>query len=283
MTEILSHGNRAPATISASDPEVLRLRSALAQFELGRFLLDNLGLNGHWTSYVLLHPERGRQTNVSSDGTSLSELEAWLLNCCPIILATQERFQIARTLTQQHLRAGMALASLPCGLMDDLLSLDYSQLAGVELTGVDLDPEALREAETRCRHQRSALSVGFECCDAWQLGTSERWDLVTSNGLNIYVEDDDRCVDFYRGVCQALRPRGIFLISFITPPGQWQPRQVADLELQRLLFQQVIPARWNCFREEQQLRQHLQDAGFEVVAVHDDSQRMFPTVVARKR
>ena len=129
--QILSHGHREPDPSAATDPEVLRLRSALGQFELGRFLLDNRGLNGYWTSYVLLFPDRGRQTNLSSDGTPLSELETWLLNRCPIILATQERFRIAQMVTQQQLRAGMSLASLPCGLMDDLLSLDYTNHEGL--------------------------------------------------------------------------------------------------------------------------------------------------------
>ncbi|MCP9904516.1 class I SAM-dependent methyltransferase [Cyanobium sp. BA5m-21] len=280
--EILSHGHREPEPSAATDPEALRLRSALGQFELGRFLLDNRGLNGHWTSYVLLFPDRGRQTNLSSDGTPLSELESWLLNRCPIILATQERFRIAQTVTQQQLRAGMALASLPCGLMDDLLSLDYTKHEGLELTGIDLDPEALSEAENRCNTLRLPVAAAFEHRDAWQLGSTERWDLLTSNGLNIYVQEDDRCVDFYRQVSQALRADGIFVISFITPPEQWQPRQASDLEHQRFLFQKVIPPRWNCFREESQMRQHLQDAGFAVVAVHHDEQRMFPTVVARK-
>lgn len=283
MIDLLSHGHHNLADVEDPDPELLRLRSALGQFELGRFLLDNLGLNGHWTSYVLLHPERGRLTNLSSDGTPLSELEAWLLNRCPIILATQERFEIARTLTQQQLQAGMALASLPCGLMDDLLSLDYSDLEEVELTGIDLDPEALREAEDRCRALRPPVAAAFERRDAWQLDASDRWDLLTSNGLNIYVQDDDRCVELYRHVCQGLRANGIFLISFITPPQQWQPNQASDLEFQRLLFQRVIQARWNCLRDESQSRQQLQAAGFEVVEVHYDSQRMFPTAVARKR
>jgi hypothetical protein len=55
-------------------PEVTAERAALEKFELGRFLLANLGLNGHWTSYVLMHPDRGRKTEVSSDGTALTEL-----------------------------------------------------------------------------------------------------------------------------------------------------------------------------------------------------------------
>ena len=51
---ILSHGPQAPGLKVGADPEVARLRSKLMGFELGCFLLENLGLNGHWTSYVLM-------------------------------------------------------------------------------------------------------------------------------------------------------------------------------------------------------------------------------------
>jgi len=263
-------------------PEVAAERAALEKFELGRFLLANLGLNGHWTSYVLLHPDRGRQTKVSSDGTALTELETWLLNRCPILLATQERFQIFRALTQPLLRPGMKLASLPSGLMDDLLTLDYSQTSGVTLTAIDLDPETLQEAEENYKRWNPPVTVQFETRDAWQLDSSERWDIITSNGLNIYVEDDDRCTDLYRSIAKALKPNGIFLFSFIVPPEQWHPTNSADLIRQRFLFQEVIPVKWSCVRDENKTRDQLDKAGFEVVSMMYDTQGMFPAVVARK-
>ena len=101
-------------------------------------------------------------------------------------------------------------------------------------------------------------------------------------GLNIYVAEDDRCTDFYRSVAQALKPEGIFVCSFITPPDQWQPRSAADLEDQRFLFKQVVPVKWSCVRDEAKTREQLGTAGFEVVSVTYDSQRMFPAVVAKK-
>ncbi len=258
------------------------MRAALAEFELGRFLLQNLGLNGHWTSFVLMHPERGRLTNTSSNGAPRTELEAWLLDRCPILLATQERFRIFRALTQPLLLPGMHLASLPAGLMDDLLTLDYSQTRGITLSAVDLDPETLREAGNNFRRLKPPVEVVFEQRDAWPLDVEERWDLLTSNGLNIYVQDDERCTDFYRNVARALKPGGIFVLSFITPPDQWQPREVNDLQRQRVLFADVVPVKWSCVRSEDLTRQQLSLAGFEVLTVRYDSQRMFPAVVARK-
>src|SRR3954454_18936319 len=45
------------------------LLAALAEFDLGRFLLVNGGLSGYWTSYVFTH----------EGGTTGTELERWLL------------------------------------------------------------------------------------------------------------------------------------------------------------------------------------------------------------
>ena len=167
--DIISHGHNTLSRSSAGTAEVERTRQELANFELGRFLLSNLGLNGHWTSYVLMHPERGRLSNISSDGGPITELESRLLNRCPILLATQERFRIFRELTQPYLRSGMQLASLPSGVMDDLLTLDYSGLKGVELAAIDLDAASLREGEANYRRLQPPVKVVFEQRDAWSL------------------------------------------------------------------------------------------------------------------
>lgn len=64
---------------SALTGEARAVAEKLANFELGRFLLANSGLNGRWTSYIVRHPDEGRHTRVSSDGTPMSELELFLL------------------------------------------------------------------------------------------------------------------------------------------------------------------------------------------------------------
>ena len=283
--KIISHGhNQSPGPSEPSEHlKVEQLRNELEKFELGRFLTSNLGLNGYWTSYVLLHPDTGRISRESSDGSPLTDLESWMLDRCPIFLATQERFRIFRRLTQPLIHTGMRMASIPSGLMDDLLTLEYRQCDDVTLTAVDLDPASLNHARANYEKLGTPVRVEFEKRDAWDLGSPGRWDFATSNGLNIYIEEDARCVDFYRSIAEALRPHGYFIMSFITPPETWQPFDVRELEMQRYIFREVLPVKWQCVRDENLTRAQLSEAGFEVLQVEYDRQRMFPSVVARRR
>lgn len=280
--EIISHGFNGLGRSASQDSETIRHQ--MGTFELGRFLLANLGLNGEWTSYVLLHPDKGRQSGLSSDGSQLTELEGWLLNRCPIFLATQERFRIFKRITQPLLRDGIQCASIPSGLMDDLLSLDYAAYRDVNLTAVDLDEHSLEKAKGNRSVLNPKIDANFEKADAWSLpGGDERWDLVTSNGLNIYVDDDARCIDLYASFAKALKSGGHLVISFITPADTWQPYSKDDLAMQRQIFAEAVPVKWQCVRSEQTTRAQLEAAGFSVVSVEYDTQRMFPAVLARKR
>jgi SAM-dependent methyltransferase len=176
----------------------------------------------------------------------------------------------------------MKLASLPSGLMDDLLTLDYAHLSGVELTAVDLDATSLREAYENFTRLKPCAAFSAKQCDAWQLGIVEEWDLVTSNGLNIYETDDARCTELYSSVANALKPGGIFVTSFIPPAEQWEPYDRADLERQKFLFTAAVKVRWSCQRDEAKTEAQLAAAGFRVLEILPDKQRMFPTVVAAK-
>jgi SAM-dependent methyltransferase len=262
---IISHGHAldtgSPGSISDSlGRDIESTRAQLATFDLGAFLLKNLGLNGYWTSYILLHPDKGRQTRLNNGGRSLCELESWLLDRCPIFIATQERYRIFKKLTQAVLRPSMELASIPCGLMDDLLSLDYSALSGIRITGVDLDKSSLAHAQANFDLLKPRASACFEQKDAWTLDSSRRWDLITSNGLNIYVEDDTQCVELYKSFSASLKQGGYLVVSFITPPTTWQPKSSEDLAYQKFLFTQVIPVRWQCVRTEATTREQLLDS-----------------------
>jgi hypothetical protein len=75
--------------------EGVKLLEQLSQFELGRFLLLNKGLNGYWTAYVILHGPKKQ---------NLHPLEAWVLHYAPSVRATQERFRIFQKVLQENLR-----------------------------------------------------------------------------------------------------------------------------------------------------------------------------------
>ena len=74
--------------------EQLNLLEKLSTFSFGRFLIKNRGLNGYWTDVAVMHPEQGRTTKLNIDGLPFKNLESFLLDKAPIVLATQERFQI---------------------------------------------------------------------------------------------------------------------------------------------------------------------------------------------
>lgn len=180
----------------------------------------------------------------------------------------------------------MTLASIPCGLMDDLITLDYTKYNNISLVGIDLDPESIQFAQV------NALAIKpktvFLQKNAWELNTHNTYDLITSNGLNIYEPEDNKVIQLYKVFFQSLKSKGIFITSFLTPPHSiskesiWKNINSEDLKKQKSIFSDIIQAKWQTFRTEDQVRSHLESAGFKVVQVIYDSQGMFPTIIAEK-
>ncbi len=258
--------------------EELKLLDGLSQFELGRFLLSNRGLNGYWTAYVILY---------SMKKESMHPLEHWLLNKAPGFKATKERFKIFQEQLQLHVQDNWTLASIPCGLMDDLLSLDYSNKTNINLVGIDLDNASI-ELAAQNAVKYDFKNISFLIKDAWNLGIESQFNLITSNGLNIYEPDDKQVTLLYKQFYNALKNKGILITSFITPPPKltsestWTNINSDDALKQHALFNDIIQANWQTYRTEGQTRDQLNHAGFEVLDVIYDSQGIFPTVIARK-
>ncbi|RFP09378.1 MULTISPECIES: cyclopropane-fatty-acyl-phospholipid synthase family protein [unclassified Duganella] len=276
----LSQAGDMPGATVAQQLEVLE---ALSSFELGRFLLTNRGLNAEWTHRLVSYSSADAVANISP-------LERMIVEELPAVLATRERYGVFRQQLQLLLRPGLVLASLPCGLMGELLSLDYCGLADVGLVGVDLDPAALAGAQTLARRNGLAERLTLHCRDAWSGLGQAPVDVLTSNGLNIYEPDDARVVALYRAFHAALKPGGTLLTSFLTPPptlspaSPWRMEQLdpAALALQYLLFVRIIEAKWSAFRTHEQTRNQLEQAGFTDIRFIDDRACLFPTVLACK-
>ncbi|AIL65406.1 hypothetical protein NOVO_05170 [Rickettsiales bacterium Ac37b] len=270
---------RASHNLALPLEEEISLLQEIIGFELGRFLLQNKGLNGYWTQYVIL----GDHSNLNQNS-----LEYWVFNKAPAVLATQERFSIFKQKTNEILKSNMTLASIPCGLMDDLLSLDYTGKENIKLVGIDLDPLSLKQAEENSLTYNKNVNVSFKLENAWNLSSSEEYDLITSNGLNIYEPNDTKVIELYKKLYNALSKDGYLITSFLTlpptltPDSPWKNFSMHDVIKQKAIFVDILQAKWQTFRTEEQIRYQLEQVGFRILEIIYDKQSMFPTVIAQK-
>lgn len=263
--------------------QTLDVLAQLQEFELGRFLLHNRGLNGYWTSYVFQYSP--------GDATS-SPMEHWLLNKS-LLCGGRERFhrfkaEIAKCVTEEAV-----LASIPCGAMNDLLQQDYRSVERFTLVGGDIDAESINLA----RENATKYGVGQHCefflRDAWQLDLDSEFDLVVSNGLNMYESDPQRLVALYRNFSRALRPGGQLLLSFLPPPspppweapdraGEWDKYGVTEEDLRKelSLFGDILQVKYLNFCTEAEVRAQLEEAGLTVKSVMYSSTGVMPIVSA---
>ncbi len=281
VTTNLSHEERLKSATNLTLPleEELALLDQMKEFELGRYLLNNRGINGYWTAYWLIH---GPQKKLEHP------LEDWLINRAPYFMGSQERFKIFSSQTQQRIKDNMKMASIPCGLMDDLLRLNYSEKKNISLVGIDLDEESLKLAQENAKQLGNEKIATFEKASAWNLNKPNEFDIITSNGLNFYEKDDEKVVQLYKEFYKALKPQGILITSFLTPSpalsseSSWKNVNPKDAVKQKAIFIDIMDARWIAVRTEAQTRKQLEEAGFNIVDVIYDSQGVFPTIIAQK-
>jgi len=275
---IESAGEKAHVSVDRQ----LGLLDELRQFELGHYLLKNKGVNGYWIHRVLLHPSEPQK--------KLTDLERYFFERAPLTLATQERFQIFLAEIQKSVKSGACLASIPSGILGELLYLDLEGVEGVRLVGIDYDPETLVQAKELAVERGLENCVELHEADAWQLGRESEFDLISSNGLNIYEPDDAKVVELYQQFYKALKPGGKLVTSFVTPPPtltdqcEWKLDRInpADLLHQRILYTDIIEANWQCFRSSAQTQAQLEEAGFVDIHFICDRAHLYPTVMAVK-
>lgn len=289
VSSLLSHGfetdletHRAriqeAAHLTLSVEETLGLLDELATFELGRFFIENQGLNGRWTSYLILDaPYR----------EDLSVLESWITHRAPAVIATRARFHIFHEVMTARLKDNMRIASVPCGIMADLLRLPTSDYKGVTCVGIDLDQEGLLLAAQNAQ-KHGATNVSFHQKDAWHLGEENAFDVLTSNGLNIYEPDPARRAALFGSYFKALKPGGSLVTSFLTPPpvlnpdSPWVGVVQEDAIKQKAIFVDVIGAKWQNFDMPDAITAQLTAIGYKDIQILPDPNWVMPTVVATK-
>lgn len=294
MTQIASHRQRYPDLATAERTLRARIDASAAPADRQAFMhraLDDVlksglwsymlmhgGLNGYWTDYIV--HKRYLQTQDHID-VKYYEL--------PVPLATQQRNRIFMGLLQGMIRDGIRIASIPCGMMRDVLALDFSGRRDFALDGYDLDEESIDLARQLSAEYGLADHARFFVADAWTVGVENeaQYDVCVSNGLNIYVPEAERTVDLYRSFRRCLKPGGRLIASCLTyPPSQavateWDLAAVdpESLALAAMLFGLFEP-QWSSFRSIEETTAQLREAGFSRVSVHPDAARIMPTFLA---
>ncbi|MEM8609017.1 MAG: class I SAM-dependent methyltransferase [Myxococcota bacterium] len=270
-------------TTNGTLDEQLRLIAELDTFSLGRWLLRNQGgLNAKWTDYLV--------ASTPTVGELSCELERFLVYGAPSVIATRERFGNFQRAIQTELPRVNRIASVPCGRMADLLTLQYDDPSQVEIFGLDLDSEALRLADELARERGLTRQVRLRRADAWRMRLAPEFDLITTNGLSIYEPSEARVVELYQRLAAGLVPGGLLVTSYLTPPPNVDPDSPWDLEavdfdalrLQTLIFKDICDAPWANYRSEATLSPIFEAAGLRIERTLWDTTGAFPTVLLRK-
>ena len=251
---------------------LLTYLNQLKDFELGRFFIKNQGaLSGYWTYYIILG---------FTEVPSLHPLEEAIITTAPSVLATRQRFHIFQSLLQKNIQSNTVTCSVPCGVMADLLTLDLPEtVENIRFVGIDLDQVSLDLARDMAASKGKSQSCHFFRENAWDLASNHpaAFDLITTNGLNIYEADDDKVTALYRVLRTALKPGGKLIGSALSLPQEWAVSKInADaLNLQRAIFIQILQATWSHFRSADQTTRQLNTAGFDAVEIHWDDAHLF--------
>ncbi|MBN9565854.1 MAG: methyltransferase domain-containing protein [Alphaproteobacteria bacterium] len=258
--------------------ETLELAQELWSIPVGRFLIENRGLNGYWTSNLILQIQ---------DSFDQHPLENWIRQKAPIVKATRERFRFFILELEKRLKEGITLASIPCGLMSGIFEAQKRKGMDISKVGIDLDEEVMEVTRQNSQSIIPTNKLNFIKRDAWDLDINDQYDILISNGLNIYERDHDKVKHLYSNFYKAMKKGGVMITSFLTPPPPHMDcvfcnYDKSDLRFQEVIFNNIFDVKWKAFMSEAEMRDLLEDIGFEVIDVIYDSQRMFPTITAKK-
>jgi SAM-dependent methyltransferase len=263
----------------------------LSEFEFGRFLIANQGgWSGWWTYYCILGYKQYRISN---------SLDRFLLEEAPTVLATRERFCHFQKVIKQvidnncHNTPTMKLASIPGGMAADLLTLDLEidpKKCRLEFVNIDLDSSVFALAKNLAAVTKCKAAFTCQCQDAWSLDSKNEFDLVASNGLNIYVPERKKVIALYESIIKALKPGGTLVTSALTipphrkEPCEWNFANIDQTALARQagIFAHILQATWSNFCTTQDMIARLTEAGIVDVHVIPDRGNIFPTFVGRK-
>lgn len=254
--------------------------------EMLKFLVEHSGFNGYWTEYMCSYPE------TKQNGFTVSECsyENYIMENFPIAIATQTRYQIFKNEIKKLLQDNISIASLPCGLMNDILSQNFSNIKNFKLHGIDLDQASLDQARAIALSKGLIYHSKFTKEDAWEINYQNEFDLFVCNGLNIYVNDDEKIVKMYEKVYKSLKENGIILTSTLVPPpsespdSTWKMDKINPeaLKIQVSFLNYFMKYNTSNFKTPLGFIKLLEKAGFKNFEILPDALGIFVTIRAQK-
>ena len=261
-----------------SEPESekkLKVFNQLCEFEYGRWLLINRGLNAYWASYLIYHDEIRKEKMIKEP---LHSLEKTLLNS-PGVLSSKDRAARNAGILKKLVKDNMTIASIPCGLMNDFLRLNLDGMDNLKIVGIDLDPNAITLAKENAKKFKKEKYCTFQVADAFELNIENEFDVLHSSGLNMYVQTEPELLKLYSKFYKAVKPGGYFVITSNIPPKDeagnfcWSLGliEMSQLPEQVLIFFDVIQIRQGIYCTKNQIITQLKTVGFIDVQVDYDS------------
>lgn len=258
----------------------LKYLDGLLNFAIGRELLEKKSIDTNWTDFIIN----------SKKHKSYSNLEDFILNRSPFIIAWRELLYIFQQAVQNNLREDMVFASIPCGGMREILELNNPIISKIKIIGVDIDPASLLIAKQIADQKNMSKNVYLLQQDAWNLPYNSEIDLIASCGLNIYEPNKSRVLDLYSQFYHYIKPGGKLVLGFLTYPpwvqgkSEWKITNIssADLILERVLFEDILDVQWHNFRTSNEVEKELKSVGFSEIIFRYDSMHVFPTAIAQK-
>jgi 2-polyprenyl-3-methyl-5-hydroxy-6-metoxy-1,4-benzoquinol methylase len=260
--------------------EHLDLLDDLMAFSLGRFLLQNHRLNGYWYDYAM---------RTYTDSQLKSSLEQNILYALPIVLAKRHSFKTIQTFLQQNLQNGMVIGSAPCGLMGDILSLDYSALKHLQIVGIDSDLQSIIHASEMAEDKGLSTVVSFVQGDLSTLAPQQAYHVLVHHMWHMNGFNKGTAQTFINKCFKALKPGGVFVTTFNTcSPDQskdspWNMEAISPdmLRLQTILFSEIIRNPEEPTETFDSMAALLKNAGFSDVEFIPDPSKMVATVLAK--
>ncbi len=283
-----SHFLSIEQSSSMTYEEVCDILEDVASFPFGRYILLAGGSNGMWTDYLISPQEYLTAKNPT--GLNLSVIERFFLFSSPTVLAQRELHATSRQIAQSLIGEGKTFASIPCGLMRDLLSLDYSGTKNMSLVGIDIDPESIERSKGLASDMQID-HVTYLQRDAWNLQEKNAFDFISCIGLNEYENDRERVVDLYRNFYDALKPGGVLFTGVLTWPPYIDPKKSDwnlslipkyDLRLEAGIHKDILNIQWLNFRTLAEIKEDFIKAGFKNVEIKPDARCVFPAIIATK-